>query len=188
MSPGGSLWGGPLLLWCPCGCRVEPERHPHSGQLRTFSVPGERGLASAAAWLCCVGRAAHALTGQRARAAELQIGVSAGCRLAPPQAWGRLAALVCPERAIECVLQPRPLCHARQGWACDAACSEPAAESSSDAVHLPQPHPTRCSHTVLRVKESAFSGPSYFHRKAEFSGFSVVTFLFSLAHRTHPVY
>ena len=141
----------PFSCGVPVGVGWSPRGISHSGQLRTSSVLWRTWsrlcpLPGCAVW----GLAAHALTRQRARAAGLQIGVSAGRRLAPLQAWGRLAALVCPERAIECVLQPRPLCHARQGWACDAACLKPAAESSSDPVHLlrsltPHSAPTRCS-------------------------------------------
>lgn len=195
--PGREPWrkpvGRPPLLGHHCGHQVWLERHL---PLRT-AAPNSRGFGKRSADLCldfgcclavpCGAVLPMGLTRQWARVAGLQIGVSAGCRLATPQAWGHPAALICPERAVEHFLQPHPLCHARQGWACNAACLEPAAESSSDPVHLLRsliPH----SCQVPRVREFAFSGASCFHRKAESFVFPVATFLFSLAHRTHPVY
>ena len=131
--PGCEPWRKPVghspLLGRHCGHQMWLERHL---PLRT-AAPNTRGFGKRGADLClafgcclavpCGAVLPMGLTRQRARVAGLQIGVSAGCRLATPRAWGHPAALICPERAVEHFLQPHPLCHARQGWACDAACS-----------------------------------------------------------------
>lgn len=124
MSPGGSLWGGPpspvVSLRVSGAAREASSARDGCAHSRCF---GEGAAGSRLAFGCCLAVLRGAvlptrLTRQWARVAGLQIGVSAGHRPAPPQAWGRQAALVRPEGAPERILQPVPCAvHARAGHA-----------------------------------------------------------------------